>query len=111
MQGDKLVLVPNTVDYFKATVRVLMSIDTSKGVAFYTYSLPEDRCTRLLKKMPEQDIRMLGRSWKSWNSGSVSVVAPESEKDRFPILHFTARGPFVSKVCALVSLRGLCHSR
>ena len=47
MQGDKLVLVPKTADCFKATVRVLRSIDPSKGVAFHTYSLPEDRCSSL----------------------------------------------------------------
>ena len=58
MQGNKLVLVLHTADCFRATVRVLRSIGTSKGVAFHTYSLPEDRCTRLLikglcKNMPE----------------------------------------------------------
>ena len=62
MQGDNLVLVPNTADCFRATVRVLRSMDASKGVTFHTYSLLEDRCTRLLikglgKKMPEQDVR------------------------------------------------------
>ena len=62
MQCDKLVLVPKTADCFRATVRVLRSIDASKGLAFHTYSLPEDRCTKLLikglgKNMPEQDVR------------------------------------------------------
>ena len=62
MQGKKLTLVPNTADCFRATVRVLRSMDSSKGVAFHTYSLPEDLCTRfpfkgLVKNMPEQDIR------------------------------------------------------
>ena len=43
-------------------VRVLRSIDASKGVAFHTYSLAEDRYTRLLvkglgKNMPDQDVR------------------------------------------------------
>ena len=58
MQGDKLVLVPNTADCFRATVKVLRSTDPSEGVGFHTYSSPEDRCTRLLvkglgKNMPE----------------------------------------------------------
>ena len=61
MQGDMLVLVPKTADCFRATVRVLRSIDPSKGVAFHTYTLPEDRCTRLLvkdlgKNVTEQDV-------------------------------------------------------
>ena len=62
MHGDMLVLVPNTADCFRATERVLRSMESSKGVAFHTYSLPEDRCTRLLvkglgKNMLEQDVR------------------------------------------------------
>ena len=48
MQGDKLVLVPNTADCFRATERVLRSMESSKGVAFHTYSMPKDRCTRFL---------------------------------------------------------------
>ena len=35
MQGDNLVHVPNTTDCFRATVRVLRSIDASNGVIFY----------------------------------------------------------------------------
>ena len=43
-------------------MKVLKSMDRSEGVAFHTYSFPEDRCTRLLvkdlsKNMPEQDVR------------------------------------------------------
>ena len=62
MQGKKLTLVPNTADCFRATVRVLRYIDTSKGVTLHIYSLPKDRCTRFLikgfgKNMPKQDIR------------------------------------------------------
>ena len=34
MQVDKLVLLPNTADYFRATVRVLRSMGASKGVIY-----------------------------------------------------------------------------
>ena len=58
IQGEKLVLVPNTADCFRATVKELRYMEPSGGMAFHTYSLPEDRCTRLLvkglgKNMPE----------------------------------------------------------
>jgi hypothetical protein len=62
MQGDRFVLVPNTAECFRTTVRVLRSIDSSKGVAFHTETLPEDGCTRLLikrlgKNMLEQHVK------------------------------------------------------
>ena len=36
MQGDNLVLLSNTANCFRATVRVQRSTDASKGVAFHT---------------------------------------------------------------------------
>jgi len=61
MKGEKLILVPRTAEGFRATVSALRSLDGSKGVNFHTFSLPEDRCVRLLVKnlgrdMPE-DVR------------------------------------------------------
>jgi hypothetical protein len=58
MKGERLMLVPKTGDGFRATVSVLRSLDGSRGVSFHTFSLPEDRCIRLLlknlgKHMPE----------------------------------------------------------
>ena len=49
---------PQVADCSRATVRVLRSIDQSKGAAFHTYNLADHRCTRLLIKslgmnMPE----------------------------------------------------------
>ena len=55
IQGNKLVLVPNTADCIQTMVRVLRSIKASKSVSFHTYSLPEDRCTRLLFKGLEKN--------------------------------------------------------
>ena len=62
MKGEKLMIVPGTADGFRATVSALRSLDGSKGVTFHTFSLPEDRCVRLLVKnlgrqMPESVVR------------------------------------------------------
>ena len=43
-------LVPPTAEGFRATVSALLSLDGSKDVSFHTFSLPEDRCVRLLVK-------------------------------------------------------------
>jgi hypothetical protein len=58
MKGEKLMIVSGTADGFRATVSALRSLDGSNGVTFHTFSLPEDRCIRLLVKnlgrqMPE----------------------------------------------------------
>ena len=104
MQGDKLVLVPNKAECFRVTVRMLRSIDTSKGVAFHNYRLPEEKCTRLLildlgKNVPEQDVREELEILEI----PVQLVLqlhsqhrdPDPAKDRFLTLHFivtVARG-------------------
>lgn len=55
-------LVPLTAEVFTATVSALRSIDESKGFSFHTFSLPEDRCVRLLfnnigTHMPDDVVR------------------------------------------------------
>jgi hypothetical protein len=55
-------VIPSTEDGFRAMVSALRSLDGEKGVSFHTYSLPEDRCVRLLvknlgKRMPERVVR------------------------------------------------------
>jgi hypothetical protein len=62
MKGEKLMLVPRTAEGFRATVSALRSLDGSKGASFHTFSLPEDRCVRLLVKnlgrqMPKDIVR------------------------------------------------------
>jgi hypothetical protein len=62
MKGEKLIIVPGTADGFRATVSALRSLCGSMGVTFHTFSLPEDRCVRLLVKnlgrqMPESVVR------------------------------------------------------
>ena len=51
MKDEKLMILPGTADGFRATVSVLRSLDESKGVTFHTFSLPEDRCIRVLVKI------------------------------------------------------------
>jgi hypothetical protein len=62
MKGESLMVVQETADDFRAAVSALRSLDVSKGVSFHTFSLPEDRCARLLiknlgRRMPEDVVR------------------------------------------------------
>jgi hypothetical protein len=55
-------LVPETADGFRTTIIALRSLGEEEGVTFHTFSLPEDRCMRLLlknlgKRMAETEIR------------------------------------------------------
>jgi hypothetical protein len=43
-------VVPSTADGFRAAVSALRSLDGGKVVSFHTFTLPEDRCVRLLVK-------------------------------------------------------------
>ena len=116
MQGDKLVLVPNTADSFRATVSVLRIINQSKGVTSYTISLTEYRCTRVLfkglgKKIPEQviseELEILGILVISMLKLRSPCRDPDPAKDSFPKTHFiltVARGPLFSNVHGLTSL-------
>jgi hypothetical protein len=58
LKSEKLMVVPSTADGFRAAVSALRSLDGGKCVSFHTFTLPEDRCVRLLVKnlgqgMPE----------------------------------------------------------
>jgi hypothetical protein len=55
-------VVPETADDFRAVFSAFRSLDANKGVSFHTFSLPEDRCTRLLiknlgRRKPEDVVR------------------------------------------------------
>ena len=54
--------VPSPANGFRAVVSALRSLDGGEGVSFHTFTLPEDRCVRLLVKnlgrgMPENVVR------------------------------------------------------
>jgi len=62
LKGEKLIVVPSNADRFTAAVKALRSLDGKDGVTFHTFTLPEDRCARLLVKnlgrgMPESVVR------------------------------------------------------
>jgi hypothetical protein len=62
LNAERVMVIPSTADGFRAKVSALQSLDGEKGVSFHTYSLPEDRCIRLLVKnlgrqMPESVVR------------------------------------------------------
>ena len=63
LNGEKLMVVPSTVDGFRAAVSALPFPD-GEGVSFHTFTLPEDGCVQLLVKnlgrsMPESVVREL----------------------------------------------------
>jgi hypothetical protein len=62
LKAEKLMVVPSIGNGFRATVSVLRSLDGGEDVSFHTFTLPEDRCVRLLVKnlgrgMPENVVR------------------------------------------------------
>jgi hypothetical protein len=50
LKAEKLVVFPSTAEGFRAADSALRFLDGNSGVRFHTYSLPEDRCVRLLIK-------------------------------------------------------------
>ena len=79
MKGENLMVVPETADDCRAAVSALRSLDVSKGVSFHTFSLPEDRCARLLIKIWVAACMRTSseRSWKplaSVSKGSCSFA-------------------------------------
>ena len=60
-KAEKLMVVPLTANRLRAAVSALRSIDV-EGVSFHNFTLPEDRCARLLVRnlsrgMPESVVR------------------------------------------------------
>jgi hypothetical protein len=119
MKGEILMMVPETADGFRATIGALRSLDANEGVSFHTFSLPEDRCVRLLlknlgKRMPEAEIR---EELKALHINVQAVMQLRSKRrDQDPdkdcplTPHFilsVARGPDVAKVRSLTDLCGL----
>ena len=83
-EGRKLVVVPATADGFRGAVSALRSLDGESGVTFHTYSLPEDRCVRLLiknlgRRMPENVV--LGEL-RSLDIHVQAVMQLRSDQDR-----------------------------
>jgi hypothetical protein len=118
MKGENLMEVPETADDIRAAVSALRTPDVSKGVSFHTFSLPEDRCARLLiknlgRRMHEdvvrEELEALGicvQGVKQLRSGRRNQN-PEKNRPVTPHLIVTvARGPEVSKVRSIAQLCG-----
>jgi hypothetical protein len=43
-------VIPSTADGFRDTVSAQQCLDGKEGVSFHTFSLPKDRCVRLVVK-------------------------------------------------------------
>jgi hypothetical protein len=103
-------VVPSKADGFRAAVSALRSLDGEECVRFHTFTLPEDRCVRLLAKnrgrsMPESVVREELESLNIRVKGVTLLRCGRREqdpaKDSLPIPHFivsVARGPEVSKL-------------
>jgi hypothetical protein len=119
LKGARIIIVPQTADGFRATVSALHSLDGNKGVSFHTFSLPEDRCVRLLIKKvgrntPEEVVReeleTLGIQVQEVLQLRSGRRDQETTKTRPLTPHFIvsiARGPEVAKVRSLTELCGL----
>ena len=119
LKAETLVVVPATADGFRGAVSALRSLNVESGVTFHTYSLPEDRCVRLLiknlgRRMPESVVLEELRSLDIHTQGVMQLRSGRRDqdpaKDRPATPHFlvsVARGPEVSKVRALTELCGL----
>ena len=62
LKGEKIMVASSTADGFQAAVSALRSLDGREGLSFHTFTLPENRCVRLLVKnlgrgMPESVVR------------------------------------------------------
>jgi hypothetical protein len=118
MKEEILMLVTETADCFRATIGALRSLDEIEGVSFHTFSLPEDRCVRLLvknlgKSMPEAEIR---EDLEALRTNVLAVMQLRSKdgirtpRRTVPTRHFivsVARGPDVAEVRSLTYLCGL----
>jgi hypothetical protein len=120
MKGEILMLVPETDDGFRATIGALRSLDAAEGVSFHTFSLPEDRCVRLLlknvgKRMPEDEIR------EELEALRINVQAvmqlrskrrdQDPEKDRPLTPHFIVSGreALMWRKCGLSPISAACE--
>jgi hypothetical protein len=99
----------STADGFRATIRALKSLDGKEGVSFYTFTLPENRCVRLLVKnlgkgMPDNVVREELETLDIRIHGLMQLRSDRRDQDptkvRPPKPHFivtVARGPEVSR--------------
>jgi hypothetical protein len=118
MKGETLMLVPETADCFRAPIGALRSLGEDNGVSFHSFTLPEDRCVRLLlknsgKHMPEaeikEDVEVLHIRVQAVMQLRSKRLGQDPERDRPLTPHFivsVARGPDVAKVQTYMAPKG-----
>ena len=74
LKAEKLMVMPSTANGFRAAVSALRSIDGGEGVSFHTFTLPEDRCPRLLVKKLGRGMPESSRPWAFRSRVSRSCV-------------------------------------
>jgi hypothetical protein len=116
MKGERFVEVPKTADDFPAAITALRSLDVSKGVIFHIFSLPEDKCVRLLiknlgRRMPETVVRKEFEALGTCVHGVLHLYSrlrdqdPEKDGPATPYFIVTmARGTDVSRVSAITQV-------
>jgi len=119
LKSENLMVVPSTADGFRAVVSALLTLDGKDGVSFHTFTLPEERCARLLVKnlvrvMQESVVREELESLNICVQGITQLRSGRRDfdpvKDHTPTPQFivsVARGPEVSKVRSLTELCSL----
>ena len=110
--------MPSTANAFRTAVRALRSID-GEGVRFHTFTLPEDRCARLLvtnlgRGMPysvdREELETLGIHVQGVTKLPSGRRDQDPTKERPPTPHFilsVARGPEVSRLRSVTEPCGL----
>jgi hypothetical protein len=109
LKGEILMLVPEVADGFRGTVGAPRSLDRSKSVSFHPFSLPKNRCVRLLLKNlgKRMSVAEILEQLEALHINMQAVMQLRSkrrhqnpEKDRPLTPHLTvsvARGPDVAK--------------
>jgi hypothetical protein len=122
IKAEKFMVIPSTADGFRATVCALRSLDGKEGVSFHIFSLPGDRCVRLLvknlgKRMTESVVReelqaldIRARESRSSAPAAAIRILPRIVPP-LPILSYLWRGGLRCPGCGLSPNSAVCGSR
>jgi hypothetical protein len=122
LKAENLMVVPSTADGFRATVSALRSLDGKEGVSFHNFSLPEDRCVRLLVKnlgtrMSESVVREELEALDIRVQGVMQLRSvrrdqgPAKDRPPLPTLSYLWREGLRCPGCGLSPSSAVCESR
>ena len=66
LKSEKLMVFPSTANGFRVAVSALRSLHGKEGASYHTFTLPEDRCVRLL-------VKNLGRGMNECRPGEAGI--------------------------------------